>query len=473
MNTVWGQEDSGLYYFHSFMDFLYTLEDFFKQAESFVWGKPLLFLLIGGGLFFMLYSRFLPFRYLGHSINILRGKYDSPEEKGEISHFQALSGHLAATVGMGNVSGVALAIVAGGPGAIFWMWVSAFVGMATKFFTCTLAVMYRGYDSEGQIQGGPMYVIREGMPKYFKPLAVFFAVAGFFGATPIFQANQIVQVTREVLIRPLGWVEGNEFLVDLSLGMVIVFFAVLVIFGGIKRIGEVASRLVPLMVVVYILSVLVIMIVNWSGVVDSFFLIFEDAFHADAVLGGAVGAIVVEGAKRAAFSNEAGIGTAPMMHGAAKTDEPVREGLAAMLGPFIDTLVICTMTALCILSTGVWTETGLDGISLTAKAFDVSIPYLGHYILLACVLIFAFTTVFGFSYLGQKCLSFLVGVKYAKFFNYWYVAIILIGSVWSLDGVVSLIFVMYGLMAIPTMVSAIYLAPKVMQAAKVYFAKVE
>ncbi|UXP33147.1 alanine:cation symporter family protein [Reichenbachiella agarivorans] len=455
------------------MEFLYTLEAFFKEAESFVWGKPLLFLLIGGGLFFTLYSRFLPFRYLRHAINVLRGKYDESDEPGDISHFQALSGHLAATVGMGNVSGVALAIVAGGPGAIFWMWVSAFVGMATKFFTCTLAVMYRGYDSDGKLQGGPMYVIREAMPSYFKPLAAFFAIAGFFGATPIFQANQIVQVTKDVLIRPLGWIDGNEFIVDLSIGLVIVFFAALVIFGGIKRIGEVASRMVPMMVVVYILSVVAIMLINWSHVVDSFILIFQDAFQAKAVLGGAVGAIMIEGAKRAAFSNEAGIGTAPMMHGAAKTNEPIREGLVAMLGPFIDTLVICTMTALCILSTGVWTDTSLDGISLTAKAFDHSIPYVGTYILLACVLIFAFTTVFGFSYLGQKCLSYLVGVKYGKYFNYWYVGIIIIGSVWSLDGVVSLIFVMYGLMAIPTMVSTLYLAPKVMKAAKIYFAKVE
>lgn len=454
-----------------FIELLKSLEAFFKQAESYVWGKPLLFLLIGGGLFFTLYSRFLPFRYLKHSIDILRGKYDNPDEKGEISHFQALSGHLAATVGMGNVSGVALAIVAGGPGAIFWMWVSAFVGMATKFFTCTLAVMYRGYDSEGQLQGGPMYVIREGMPKYFKPLAAFFAIAGFFGATPVFQANQIVQVTKDVLIKPLGFMPENEFMLDLGLGLVIVFFAVLVIFGGIKRIGEVASKLVPFMVVVYILSVVFIMLSNWTNVLDSFILIFTDAFQAKAVLGGAVGAIVIEGAKRAAFSNEAGIGTAPMMHGAAKTDEPVREGLAAMLGPFIDTLVICTMTALCILATGVWTETDLDGISLTAKAFDTSIPYVGHYVLFVCVLIFAFTTVFGFSYLGEKCFSYLVEAKYGPYFKYWYVGIILIGSIWSLDGVVSLIFVMYGLMSIPTMVSALYLSPKVMKAAKTYFAK--
>ncbi|MFY0625356.1 MAG: alanine:cation symporter family protein [Reichenbachiella sp.] len=445
------------------------MDQFLISAVSFVWGMPLLILLLGGGLFFTFYSKFLPFKYFFHAIDILRGKFDKEGEKGEISHFQALSGHLAATVGMGNVSGVALAIVAGGPGAIFWMWVSAFLGMTTKFFTCTLAVKYRGLDSEGQLQGGPMYVIREAMPKSFLPLAGFFAVAGIFGATPVFQANQIVQVTKDVVLRPAGLITENELYTNLLIGLVIVVFTSLIIFGGIKKIGEVASRLVPTMVVVYVLAVLFIMLFNWSSVLDNFILIFQDAFQADAVLGGAVGSIIIEGAKRAAFSNEAGIGTAPMMHGAAKTDEPIREGMVAMLGPFIDTLVICTMTALCILSTGVWTETELDGISLTAKAFDMAIPYLGSYILFACVLIFAFTTVFGFSYIGQKCLSYLVGVKYGKLFNYWYVIMIIVGSLWSLGGVVNIIFVMYGLMSIPTMVSAIYLAPKVMKEAKRYF----
>lgn len=450
---------------------LSTIDKFLSLAVDWVWGMPLLVLLLGGGLFFTFYSRFLPFKYFFHAIDILRGKHDSEDEKGEISHFQALSGHLAATVGMGNVSGVALAIVAGGPGAIFWMWVSAFIGMTTKFFTCTLAVKYRGLDSEGNLQGGPMYVIREAMPSYFKPLAIFFAVAGIFGATPVFQSNQIVQVTKDVLLVPMGLMSENEFFVNLSIGLVIVFFTSLVIFGGIKRIGVVASKLVPVMVVVYVLAVVFIMISNASSVLDNFLLIFRDAFSADAVLGGAVGAIIIEGAKRAAFSNEAGIGTAPMMHGAAKTDEPIREGLVAMLGPFIDTLVICTMTALCILSTGVWTETGVDGISLTAKAFDDSIPFFGAYILFACVLIFAFTTVFGFSYIGQKCLSYLIGAKYGKYFNYWYVGMIIVGSLWSLGGVVNIIFVMYGLMSIPTMISAIYLAPKVMEEAKRYFQK--
>lgn len=454
-------------------EILKSLENFFNVAVGYVWGMPLLVLLLGGGLFFTLYSRFLPFRYFRHGIDVLMGKYDSAEEKGEISHFQALSGHLAATVGMGNISGVALAIVAGGPGAIFWMWVSALLGITTKFFTCSLAVMYRGKDNQGDLQGGPMYVIREGMPKVWKPLAAFFCIAGLFGATPIFQANQIVQVTKDVVLRPLNLIGENELFINIGIGLIITFFTALVIFGGIRRIADVASKLVPAMVVVYGLSVLAIMLINADAVFTNFLLIFEDAFTAQAVLGGAVGAVIIEGAKRAAFSNEAGIGTAPMMHGAAKTDEPIREGLVAMLGPVVDTLIVCTMTGLCILSTGVWQSGGGNGISLTAQAFENSIPVVGPYILFIPVLIFAFTTVFGMAYYGKKCFSYLFGAQHGHFFDYWYVAIIVIGSVWSLNGVVNLIFVMYGLMAIPTMVSAIYLSPKVLQEAKRYFERLE
>ena len=449
-----------------------VLERFFQDAANFIWGTPLLILLLGGGVFFMLYSRFLPFRYFGHAINVLRGKYDDPSDPGDINHFQALSGALAATIGMGNISGVAVAIAMGGPGAIFWMWVSAFFGMATKFFTCTLSVMYRGRDSAGNLQGGPMYYIREGLGKKWMPLASFFAVAGFFGATPIFQANQIVQATKDILFVPNGMALDNIYL-DLGLGVFIAILVALVIFGGITRIGSVASKLVPSMVLLYVASVILILMVNYGEVWSSLVLILTDAFTADSVLGGAVGALIITGARRAAFSNEAGIGTAPMMHGAAKTKEPVREGLVAMLGPAIDTLVICTMTGLCILVTGAWKYGDLNGISLTAKAFGDSLPGVGPYILALCVLIFAFTTLFGFAYYGQKCLSFLIGARYASLFNYWYVFLILVGSVATLQGVVAFIDVAYGLMAFPTMIGAIVLAPKALKAARVYFSGVE
>ena len=448
-----------------------SISSFLVEAVNFIWGPPLLILLIGGGFFFLVYSKFLPFRYLRHAVNVLRGKYDNPDDPGEINHFQALSGALAATIGMGNISGVALAIAAGGPGAMFWMWVSAFVGMATKFFTCTLAVLYRGKDSEGNLQGGPMYVIREGLGKKWLGLATFFCVAGFFGATPVFQANQMVAVLKTVVLIPNGLEES--FQLNLIIGLVIASLVAMVILGGIQRIGNVASRLVPSMVVVYVVSVLIIMILNIDQVLNSFAFIISDAFTAKAALGGAIGAIIIEGSKRAAFSNEAGIGMAPLMHGAAKTKEPVREGLVAMLGPAIDTIIICTMTGLCILVTGVWNSGESDGILLTASAFQESLPGLGPYLLMACVMIFAITTIFGLAYNGQKCLSYLIGANYGKYFHYWYIGLVILGSVASLTDVVNLVFVAYGLMSIPTMISAIALAPRVMEAAKTYFNNVD
>ena len=446
-----------------------TIENWMAAASSFVWGTPLLILLLGGGLYFLIYSRFLPFRYFGHAINILRGKYDDPEEPGEISHFQALMGHIAATVGMGNISGVAIAIATGGPGAMFWMWVSAFVGMATKFFTCSLAVMYRGADSQGELQGGPMYVIREGLSKNWHFLAIFFSIAGFFGATPIFQANQMIAAFEEIILLPGG--TKTSFIFNLSMGLGITVLTALVIFGGITRIGTWASRLVPAMVILYILSVVAMLLTNSDQVLPSLGLIFTDAFTAKAALGGALGQLILTGAQRAAFSNEAGIGTAPMMHGAAKTQEPIREGLVAMLGPAIDTLVVCTLTGLAILVTRVWQDTQASGITLTSRAFEAAMPGFGPIILVICVMIFAFTTIFGLSYYGRKCLSYLIGARRGWYFNYWYVGLIMVGSVATLQAVVSFIDVAYGLMAFPTMISAVILAPKVLTAGKEYFSR--
>lgn len=453
-----------------------VIESLVSDASNFLWGPPLLILLLGGGIFFLFYSRFLPFRYLRHAVNILKGKYDNPDDPGEINHFQALSGALAATIGMGNVSGVALAIAAGGPGAIFWMWVSALFGMATKYFTCTLAVLYRGKDRDGQLQGGPMYVIREGLGRKWIPLAGFFCVSAFIGATPIFQANQMVAVMKNVILIPAGVKDG--FTADLTMGIIIAIIVGFVIIGGVKRIGNVASKLVPAMVIVFVVSVLIIMGINHEAIIPSFGLIFKDAFTAQAVLGGAVGAIIIEGAKRAAFSNEAGIGTAPMMHGAAKTKEPVREGLVAMLGPSIDTIVVCTMTGLCILMTGAWQtqfsgdySSDTQGVLMTTFAFEQSLPGVGSYILMICVMVFAITTIFGLAYYGQKCLTFMLGPKYVKYYNYYYIALVVVGSISSLSLVTNLIFLGYGLMAIPTMISAIILAPKVMEATKSYFSR--
>ena len=296
-------------------------------------------------------------------------------------------------------------------------------------------------------------------------------MAGFFGATPVFQANQIIAAVNQIVLLPAGIEESLSL--NLMMGILLMMLTAAVIFGGITRIGLWAGRLVPSMVIIYVLSVGAILVMNASNIIPSFVLIVTDAFSANAVLGGAVGAIILAGARRAAFSNEAGIGTAPMMHGATKTEEPIREGLVAMLGPAIDTLLVCTLTGLCILVTGVWESSTASGISLTLEAFQMSLPGIGPYILAICVLVFAFTTVVGLSYYGRKCLSFLIGAKYGWYFNYWYVGIIIIGSVATLQSVVSLVDMAYGLMAFPTMISAVLLAPKVMQAATKYFKSLE
>ena len=340
----------------------------------------------------------LPFRYFGHAIQIIKGKYDNPNEPGQINHFQALSTALAATIGMGNISGVAVAIATGGPGAIFWMWVSALVGVTTKFFTCSLAVMYRGHDDSGALQGGPMYVIVEGLGKNWRPLAVFFSLAGMIGVLPVFQANQYTQAIRDIVLADMG-IEGS-FTTNLITAIVIIVISSLVIFGGIKRIGKVAGNLVPLMTLLYVGSVLVIIFSSPDQIIPGITIIFKDAFSGDAVLGGALGSLVITGIKRGTFSNEAGLGTAPMAHGAAKTNEPIREGLVAMLGPLIDTIVICTMTALALIITGVWKESSQNGVSLTAEAFAYGMPGYGHYILTLCITIFSMTTLFAYPYYG-------------------------------------------------------------------------
>ena len=438
------------------------------DLANFMWGPPLLILLLGGGLYFMIYSRLLPFRYFGHAIKIILGKFDNPNEPGQISHYQAVSTALAATVGMGNISGIAIAIATGGPGAVFWMWVSALVGVATKFFTCSLAVMYRGRDSEGKLQGGPMYVIVEGLGKNWKFLAVFFSIMGMIGVTPIFQANQLTAAINDILLLPNG-VEST-FGGNLITGLIITALVVMVIIGGIQRIGKVAGMMVPMMVVLYSLAVIFILITNHSGIIPGFQLIFTDAFTGNAVLGGALGSLIIVGVRRAAFSNEAGIGTAPMAHGAAKTGEPIREGLAAMVEPVIDTIIVCTMTALAIIVTGVWKDSDASGITLTVAAFSKGIPVFGPYILMACVIIFSMTTMFAFPYYGTKCFSFLFGVKYKIIYQLFYVAVLPVGAVSALTVVVSVIDTAYASMAFPTMISALILSPKVIKAAKVYFA---
>lgn len=448
------------------------LDRFIAEFASFVWGLPLLILLIGGGVYFLVLSRFIPFRYIGHAINVLRGKYDDPNDPGQINHFEALTTALSATVGMGNIAGVAVAITIGGPGAIFWMWISGLIGMVTKFFTCTLSIMYRGKDSNGDTQGGPMYFITEGLGKAWKPLAVFFSLAGLIGALPVFNVNQLTQAIRDLLLKPNGISTG--FSTDLIIGIILVIITSIVILGGLQRISKTAARLVPSMVAIYFLCVITILILNINELPQYISLIFTDAFAAnhyngDPMFGGVVGGLIVLGIRRGAFSNEAGIGTAPMAHGAAKTSEAVREGLVAMLGPAIDTLIVCTLTALVILVTGVWQTSGEGGVTLTASAFENSLPGIGKYLLLLCVAVFSISSLFSYSYYGSKCMSFLFGAHNKHWYRYFYIASILLGATTTLDMMLNLIDGFFALMAIPTMIATFILAPKVMQQARTYF----
>ncbi|MCH1926325.1 amino acid carrier protein [Shewanella sp. C32] len=453
-----------------------TFAEATSAFASYAWGPHMLVLLVGGGLFFLLYSGFAPFRYLKHAINILRGKYDEPNAEGQISHLGALSSAMAGTVGMGNIGGVALAMVAGGPGAIFWMWISAIIGMATKFFTCTLAIMYRGHDDRGEVRGGPMYIITEGLGPKWKPLAIFFAVVGMMGNFPLFNTNQLVTIVKEWLVlgpeKTVGAVAGDHFWLQLGLGAVIMLVVGTVVLGGITRIAAVATKAVPTMILIYVSCAIYVIGSHIEQVPYYLTQIVTEAFSMQSVAGGVLGTLVI-GVKRAAFSNEAGIGTEVMAHGSAKTAEPVKEGLVAMLGPAIDTLIVCTATALIILISGVWQQGGADGISLSARAFEVTMPGVGPYLLLLCVVFFAITTIITQAFYGSQCFRFLCGSRYLPTYQCFYLLTILFAATTSLDNVVNLIDGAYALMAIPTMVSAVLLAPRVKQAAKRYFASLE
>jgi alanine or glycine:cation symporter, AGCS family len=447
------------------------ISNFIIAFSDWIWGIPLLILLLGGGTYFLIHSGFVPITKIGHAIKLLRGKYDDTNVPGQISSAQALMAAIAATVGLGNISGVAIAINMGGPGAIFWMWMAAFVGMATKYYTCSLAIMYRGKDSSGEIQGGPMYVIEYGMGKKWKFLSVIFSLAGMLGLLAIFTSNQLTAVIQEVMISPQSLAEDtrNRWIIGIS----IMLISSVVILGGIKRIAAVASKLVPFMVAIYFATVMYIVLKYAGEVPEMLKMIVIDAFTGNAVMGGAVGSVIIIGARRAAFSNEAGIGTAPMVHGASKNNEPIREGLIAMLGPFIDTIVVCTLTALVILLTGVWQNSQNDGVKLTLEAFELAIPIYGKYLLMIAVIVFALSTIFTYSYYGHKCTNYLFGADKAKYYNYFYLITLVLGAVASLNVVISFIDAMYAIMAIPTVFSTIYLSSKVKAASKDYFARMK
>lgn len=455
-------------------NFWSALENGITAVSDFICGYPLFTLLVGGGLFFLIYSGFVPLRYYGKAIKSLKAKDDKAD--GQISSFEALASAIAATVGMGNIAGVAIALSIGGPGAIFWMWVSSILGMATKFFEGTLSVMYKGKDDAGEVQGGPMYMIMSGLGSKWKPLAVFFSIFGLIGTLCIMQANQFTEAITTVFFRP----EQNTLTLRFIIGVIICVIVACVILGGIKRISKVATKVVPAMVAMYFLLVAYIIVTHLNAVPGVFAAIFTEAFTVKAGVGGGIGAlasIALIGIRRAALVNEAGVGTASMMHGASKNNEPVREGLVAMIGPSIDSGLVCTLTAIAILiqrdvlPLGDGISGSIAGLSVALQAFDASIPGVGKYLLLAMLFFFAFSTMFSYSYYGQKCTGFLFGAKYSKYYNIFFLVMLVVAAMIPLKAAVGLIDIAYALMAFPTMITLFILSPKVKAEMKKYFAK--
>lgn len=432
---------------------------FIARISDFVCGYPLFCWLIGGGLFLFVYSRAVPLRRVGAAIRSLRTR---KEGAGQISSFQALMSAISATVGMGNIAGVAIAIVMGGPGAIFWMWVSALCGMATKFFEGTLAIMYKGRTPEGEVRGGPMYVITEGLGARYRPLAVFFACAGLIGCLCVMQANQLAESVVTVFLPSEA---AGAFWPRAVIGLVVTGLVALVVLGGLHRIAGVASKMVPAMVCVYFLLVLTVIVLHFREVPRVFADIFAGAFSLRAGIGGLAGVAVI-GARRAMLVNEAGVGTAMMMHGASRNAEPVREGYVAMLGPAIDSGLVCTLTAIPILLAQRYEVPGVQGLAVALNSFDSLLPVAGKYLLMVLVVVFAFSTMFSYSYYGRTCAEYLFGRKKAEYYIYFYLAMILVASVLSLDVVVSLMDLAFALMSVPTMFAVLKLSPRVVRAMK-------
>ena len=450
------------------------LNQILADFASFVWGLPLLFLLTGGGIYLTLLIFAKPLLYLKRAFKLLTND-NGNSGKEQINSFQTLSTALSSTIGMGNIAGVAVAISIGGPGAIFWMWVSGIIGMITKFFTCSLSVMYRARDENGDLQGGVMYFIQEGMGKKFIPLAQFFAVAGLIGALPVFNVNQFTQALNDIILQPSGIHVGlpSNFVIGISLAII----TILVTQGGLKRIGQTTQNLVPAMVILYFLCVGSIIVFNIEQLPDTIYLIFSEAFYpefykGEAFMGGTLGGLILLGIRRGAFSNEAGIGTATLAHGASNKEEPIEEGLIAMLGPMIDTLVICTLTAVAIIITGAWQSDSLNGVSLTNQAFVSGLPQFGSFLLMLCISVFSISSLFSYSYYGSKCMAYLFGSKKKQYYQYMYLISIIVGCTSTLDAMINLIDGFFALMAIPTMFATLFLAPKVVIKAKDYFAKI-
>ena len=447
--------------------FIVDLTETTGSIAGALWGVPAIILLVGTGLYLTIRLRFIQFRGFKHAINLVQGKYDKPEDAGEVSHFQALSTALSATVGTGNIAGVATAIALGGPGAVFWMWITALVGMATKFTSCTLAVKFRVVHEDGSVSGGPMYTLSRALNlKWLGVLFAIFTLIASFGVGNMVQANSVVDGLRYIIPE----IENYR----IELGIVLAVLVGLVIIGGIKRIAKIASIIVPFMAVFYCGAALTILFLNATEIPSAFFTIINLAINPEAAGAGAIGAAIQYGVARGVFSNEAGLGSAAIAHASAKTNEPVREGLVAMLGPFIDTIVICTMTALVIVIMGAWGDgrpEAYESAALTVYAFEQGLGQFGAWVVGFGLMFFALSTIIAWSYYGDRSAEFLFGERAIMPYRIVYTLLIIIGAsipvklVWNMADITNI------LMAAPNLISLILLVGLVKRLSNKYFSE--
>lgn len=464
-----------------------SLNNFLSAVDDFVWGIPLIVLIMACGLLLTIRGRGFQFLHLGKALKFMVKNEKGGE--GEVSSFAALCTALSATIGTGNIVGVATAIAAGGPGALFWMIVAALLGMATKYAEGFLAIKYRTIDSEGHYLGGPFYYIEKGMGAGWKWLAKLFAVfgvlAGLLGIGTITQINGITSAVNNFFTSDIAFTIGSgENIHEISwatiiAGAAVTILAALVIIGGIKRISSVSQVIVPFMAVLYIIFALILIFMNITKIPDAVVTIVKSAFGMDAVAGGALGSMMIamqKGVARGIFSNEAGLGSAPIAAAAAQTKEPVRQGLVTMTGTFIDTVIVCTMTGLSIVISGAYLNPDLEGVEITTTAFQSGLPFpsqVSAFVLMICLIFFAFTTILGWSYYSERCLAYLTGSKKSVtvIYRWLYIAAIFIGPYLTVSAVWTVADIFNGLMALPNIVALIVLSGVMAKDSKAYFRK--
>ncbi|MBE93893.1 sodium:alanine symporter family protein [Marinobacter sp.] len=443
-----------------------AFESFISSINALVWGPPMLVMILGVGLFLSIGLKLMPVLKLRAGFQLMWKGRTGAESEGEIPPFQALMTALSATVGTGNIAGVATAVFLGGPGALFWMWLTALVGMATKYSEAVLAVRFREVDERGAYTGGPMYYIRNGLGKKWAWLGVLFAIfaaVAAFGIGNTVQANSVADV-----------LETNFNLPHWVTGLVLMALVGLVLIGGIKRIGQVASALVPFMAIAYVLVGLMVLAINANQIPNAIAMVFTHAFSPVAAEGGFAGAAVWAavrfGVARGIFSNEAGLGSAPIAHAAAQTKSPINQGMVAMLGTFIDTIIVCSITGLVIISSGAWTS-GETGAALTSLAFETGLPGFGNYVVAISLAIFAFTTIIGWSFYGERCIEFLFGVKAIVPYRVIWILAIPVGATINLGLIWLIADTLNAMMALPNLVALLLLSPVVFKLTREHFEK--